>query len=165
MRRPKVISEERVVILNLVTLGIYTLFWYYRANRELRDLGRERGDELGQTRPVLSALAITVGGLLIVPPYVSFIRFARRLQRSERLVTGRTDGVTGVVALLLAGLVAAFVGGLLDVGPAVLLTGIVAILALNTTAIAIVQGRLNELWIVDERRVPAVGAQPLPAGR
>ena len=53
-----------VFFLVLVTLGIYYLVWYYKTNRELHDYGIE-------VEPVVSLLAITLGGLLIIPPFVS----------------------------------------------------------------------------------------------
>ena len=56
-----------VVVLTVVTFGIYHLFWWYYANRELADYGRARGvDELGDN-PTMSVLALFPGGLLIVP--------------------------------------------------------------------------------------------------
>jgi len=59
--------------LVFLTLGIYYLVWYYKVNRELRDIGRATGqeDQLGR-KPLNSLLAITVGWLIIVPPFVSF---------------------------------------------------------------------------------------------
>ena len=45
----------------ILTLGIYTMVWYYRINREVRDFGRAHGDEkLANSNPVLSILAVTI---------------------------------------------------------------------------------------------------------
>ena len=56
-----------VVGLILITLGIYYFVWYYKINREMRDLGRAKGtDELGDS-PGTSLLAVTLGALIIVP--------------------------------------------------------------------------------------------------
>ena len=63
MREPKVISTRRIVTLMVVTAGIYTLVWYQRANRELRDLGARHQDPLRDTRPRIALLAVTFGGL------------------------------------------------------------------------------------------------------
>jgi membrane protein implicated in regulation of membrane protease activity len=71
MREPKLVSTWKIVTLTVVTLSLYVLVWYYRVNRELRDLGQRRDDELRGTRPGISLAAVTVGGLVIVPPYVS----------------------------------------------------------------------------------------------
>lgn len=65
-----------VFALTIVTFGIYYLFWYYATNRELRDYGI-------RVVPSLSMLAITVGGLLIVPPFVSEWRFFRRIAEAQ----------------------------------------------------------------------------------
>ena len=50
-------------LLVFVTLGIYYLVWYYKINRELRDLGRATGQEerLGRS-PFTSLMAITSAG-------------------------------------------------------------------------------------------------------
>jgi hypothetical protein len=65
-----------VFVLTIVTLGIYYLYWYYATNRELRDYGIP-------VRPSLSLLAITVGGLLLVPPFVSEWRYFVRIGRAQ----------------------------------------------------------------------------------
>ena len=62
--------------LAIVTFGVYYLYWYYEANRELKDFGVGR-------HPVVSMLAIVPGALLIVPPFVSWWRFVGRLQEAE----------------------------------------------------------------------------------
>jgi uncharacterized protein DUF4234 len=62
--------------LAIATFGIYYLYWYYQANRELKDFGVGR-------HPVVSVLAIVPGALLIVPPFVSWWRFVSRLQEAE----------------------------------------------------------------------------------
>jgi Domain of unknown function (DUF4234) len=63
--------------LALVTLGIYYLVWYYKTNRELRDFGV--GDS-----PLRSLLAITLGAILIVPPFVSWWRFFGRIREAQQ---------------------------------------------------------------------------------
>jgi hypothetical protein len=62
--------------LAIATFGIYYLYWYYQANRELKDFGVGR-------HPFVSVLAIVPGALLIVPPFVSWWRFVGRLQEAE----------------------------------------------------------------------------------
>ncbi len=70
--------------LVFLTLGIYYFVWYYKINRELRDLGRATGDEerLGRS-PLSSLLAVTVGWLIIVPPFVSFYRTFKRIEAAQ----------------------------------------------------------------------------------
>src|SRR4051794_7483818 len=92
--------------LVFLTLGIYYLVWYYKVNRELRDLGRAKGEEtkLG-TSPVTSLLAISVGWIIVVPPFVSFYRTFRRIEAAQEL--SRTKARVNIwlgFALYLAGL-------------------------------------------------------------
>lgn len=72
-----------VFALSLVTIGIYYLVWYYKINRELRDYG------IG-TSPLTSLLAITIGGLIIVPPFVSMWNTIGRIQEAERKAGSET---------------------------------------------------------------------------
>jgi hypothetical protein len=60
------------------------LVWYYKVNRELRDLGRAIGEEerLGRS-PLTSLLAILIGRVVIVPPFVSFYRTFRRIEAAQ----------------------------------------------------------------------------------
>ncbi len=42
--RAKMRDEGLVLLWTVLTLGIYTLVWYYKINREMRDFGRAHGD-------------------------------------------------------------------------------------------------------------------------
>ena len=65
--RAKVRSPWAAALLPIVTLGIYYFVWYYKINREMKDLGQARGsNELGDS-PGTSMLAVTLGILIIVP--------------------------------------------------------------------------------------------------
>lgn len=75
-------------VLVIVTLGIYYLFWYYFINRELRDFGRskaETGRNPIEVNPWVSLLAVSLGWLLIVPPFVSFYRTFKRIRTAQEL--------------------------------------------------------------------------------
>jgi len=72
----KIRSPWGVFFLALVTLGIYYLVWYYKINRELRDVG------IG-TSPLTSLLAITIGWFIIVPPFVSTWNTLGRIAEAE----------------------------------------------------------------------------------
>ena len=87
--------------LVFLTLGIYYFVWYYKVNRELRDLGRAVGqeDRLGRS-PLSSLLAITIGWLIIVPPFVSFYKTFRRIEAAQE-VTGTTERVSVVLGFVL----------------------------------------------------------------
>jgi Domain of unknown function (DUF4234) len=85
-RQAKVRHPAIVFALVFVTLGIYYLVWYYKVNRELRDLGRATGreDELGRS-PFVSLLAISLGWLILVPPFVSFYRTCQRIALAQEI--------------------------------------------------------------------------------
>jgi Domain of unknown function (DUF4234) len=84
--RAKVRDEGLVVLWTVLTLGIWTLVWYYRINREMRDFGRSHGDEkLANSNPVLSILAVTLGALVIVPALVSYWKTTGRIRRMQGL--------------------------------------------------------------------------------
>jgi hypothetical protein len=78
-------------LLVFLTLGIYYLVWYYKINRELRDLGRAAGQEeqLGRS-PLTSLMAMSFGWLILVPPFVSMYRTLQRIQRAQEI-----SGTTG----------------------------------------------------------------------
>lgn len=98
--RAKVRNPWGVLGLSLITLGIYVPFWWYFINREMRDLGRAREvRDLGDS-PGLSVLAITLGGILVIPPLWTLVTTCRRIQRADREM-GRDDGLNGWIALLI----------------------------------------------------------------
>jgi hypothetical protein len=93
-----------VVGLSLITLLIYYLFWWYFINREMRDLGRARNTDLGQS-PGNSVLAISLGALVIVPAIVTMWRTCERIESSQAAagVDRRASGPVIFVLLLLIG--------------------------------------------------------------
>ena len=92
-------SPWGVLGLTLITIGIYLIFWWYFVNKEMVKLGRARGTtELGEN-PGLSALALFPGGILIVPPLVSYYRGVQRMQAAAR-ITG-AEPANGWIALIL----------------------------------------------------------------
>ena len=99
----KIRNPIGVLALGLITLGIYHVFWWYFINREMADLGRaNRRPELGDN-PVMSVLAITIGALIIVPPFVSFWRTLKRIEASQNLVLGSNN--VAVVLVFILGLI------------------------------------------------------------
>ena len=96
--RVKVRSPWAAALLPIVTLGIYHLVWWYRINRELRDYGRAKGYDLGQS-PTNSLLALFPGSLIIVPPLISYWRGTKRIQGAARL--GGSEPPNGWIALIL----------------------------------------------------------------
>jgi Domain of unknown function (DUF4234) len=98
----KIRSVVWVIVLEIVTIGIYGFFWWYFIHRELRDYGRAKGTtELG-TSPGTSLLAITLGLLIIVPALVSIYNGFKRVQAAQRL-TGvePLNGWIGLILLLI----------------------------------------------------------------
>jgi Domain of unknown function (DUF4234) len=87
-----------VALLPFVTLGIYHLVWWYRVNRELRDFGRARGHDLGQS-PTRSLLAIYPGVVVVVPALITYWRGTKRIQAAAHI--GGREPVSGWTALVL----------------------------------------------------------------
>lgn len=103
--KAKVRNPVAVVLLSIVTLGIYGLVWYYKINKEMAAIGRDRGksDELGDN-PVTSLLAVTIGAFVIVPAIVSMVHTWQRMQATRRLAgLEPLSGVVGVILGLVLG--------------------------------------------------------------
>jgi len=124
-------------LLVFVTLGIYYLVWYYKINRELRDLGRTTGQEqrLGRS-PFTSLMAISVGWLILVPPFVSMYRTLRRIEAAQGI-----SGSAGEPLNMWLGYVLYLVG-------------------VFTLPIEVIyaQSELNRLWRAAPARVPGAAA-------
>ena len=84
-----------------LTLGIYHLVWWYKINREARDLNA--GIDVN---PALSVIAISVGALIIVPPFVSIYRTGERIGRMQGAADMQVscNGVIGLLASFIFGL-------------------------------------------------------------
>jgi hypothetical protein len=95
----KVRNPLGVVGLSLITIGVYYVFWWYFINREMRDLGRARNADLGES-PGNSVLALTLGALVIVPALVTLWRTSGRVERSQEVV-GMQQRVVGPVLFIL----------------------------------------------------------------
>jgi len=81
------------LLLPFVTLGIYSLVWYYKVNREARDLGVP-------SSPGVSLLAVTLGAFLLVPPFVSYYKTGERIAAAQR-AAGVAPTCSPAVGLLL----------------------------------------------------------------
>jgi hypothetical protein len=79
----------------LITLGVYYVVWWYKINREARDF-----DENIEVNPVLSVLAVTVGAIIIVPPFVSIYNTGLRIARMQE-DAGLQPSCNGWIGLLL----------------------------------------------------------------
>ena len=83
------------LLLPLITLGIYHLVWYYKINNEARRYLKDN-----TISPGLSLLAITLGAILIVPPFVSVYGSCSRIQRMQ-VQAGLASRIEPVLGLLL----------------------------------------------------------------
>ena len=120
LRRPWV-----AFVLAIVTLGIYYLYWYYVSNGDLNEYGETLEEPSNPVRVSagLATLAVSVGWLLIIPPFISQWRFYRRIQKAQDLagVEPKINHVLGFVLFLVA-------------------------LVLLPFEIPYAQGNLNRLW-------------------
>jgi hypothetical protein len=96
--RVKLRSPWAAALLPIITLGVYHVVWWYRINRELRDFGKAKGYDLGQS-PANSALALFPGAFIIVPPLISYWRGTKRVQGAAQ-VAGQ-EPISGWIALVL----------------------------------------------------------------
>jgi Domain of unknown function (DUF4234) len=74
----KVRNPFVVFVWSVVTLGIYYVVWYYKINRELRDACGVN------VSPAVAVIAITLGWIVIVPPFVSWYRTFERIVEAQR---------------------------------------------------------------------------------
>lgn len=122
----KIRSPIGVLGLTVITLSIYSIFWWYFINRELADLGRATGSEDLGDKPGLSTLAWTLGGFIIVPPFVTVFGTSKRIETAQEKVLG-SNNFSPVVVL------ACFIGGFF--------------LLLPFLAVPILmQSNLNQVW-------------------
>jgi hypothetical protein len=117
----KIRNPLGVLGLGLITLGIYHIFWWYFINREMVDYGQANGVDLGDN-PVLSVLAITLGALIIVPPFVSVFRTLRRIERAQNHALGSNN--IAVILLFI----------------------LIFIPLVNLVVFPIMQSNLNQVW-------------------
>lgn len=81
-----------VFLLSLVTLGVYFFVWWYKINNELRNNGQ-------QNDPTMALLAVLIGWIIIVPPFVSYYRTAERIRKAQE-ATGATERISPVLGLV-----------------------------------------------------------------
>jgi hypothetical protein len=89
-----------VLGLSFITLGIYAFYWYYQVNAELR---RYTGDD--SISPARSLVAVLVGWIVIVPPFIAVYNTAKHVQTEERRLGLQPElepAITIVIMLLIA---------------------------------------------------------------
>ena len=83
--------------LTLITLGIYSIFWYYRVNKEMKEVGGAMGDaELGASSPGMSVFALFIP----IANLISIWNTGRRIQKLQ-VASGRLGDYSMGVHLLL----------------------------------------------------------------
>ncbi len=98
-KEAKIRNPFLVLLFVVITIGIYYLFWYYFVNREMADWGEENKTDIGQS-PGMSVVAITIGGLIIVPPFVSLWHTGKRMELSQSVANAQTG--SGVLFFVLS---------------------------------------------------------------
>ena len=91
----KVRNPLGVWALGLVTLGIYSLVWYYKVNKEMR---QAHGIDVN---PAMTVLALTLGALLLgIPPLVAVYKTGRRIEETQ-LKAGIQDRISPLASFLM----------------------------------------------------------------
>jgi hypothetical protein len=83
--------------LPLITLGIYYFVWWYKINSEAK---RFLNDD--SIKPGISVLAMTLGAVIIVPPFVSIYRTTERVARMQQRAGMPGAGANPWISILLA---------------------------------------------------------------
>ena len=86
-----------VLGLSIITLGIYWLYWYYQVNVEIRRFQKD-----DTVRPGVALLAVVLGWILIVPPFISMYNTSLHVaQMEERAgIPSRLSPALNIVLLL-----------------------------------------------------------------
>ncbi|MDQ6847254.1 MAG: DUF4234 domain-containing protein [Candidatus Dormibacteraeota bacterium] len=64
--------------LPLITLGIYYFVWWYKVNKEARRFLNDQS-----INPALSVVAVSIGAIVIVPPFISAYTTTQRIARMQ----------------------------------------------------------------------------------
>ncbi len=96
----KVRNPLGVIGLAFITLGIYSIVWYYKVNKEMAAVGKAHGSSECGDSPGTSVLAITLGAIVIVPAFVSLYNTSKRLQATERAVGAPAGMEPGLLFVL-----------------------------------------------------------------
>ena len=95
-----VVKPRNPVAVGFLSLTVvYLPFYWYLINKELKEYGEARGIDLG-TSPMTSALAGSLGALVIVPPCWTSYTTAERVKTAQ-MATGRKDWLEGWIALVM----------------------------------------------------------------
>ena len=89
-------------LLWIPTLGIYSIVWYFKVNKEMAELGKATGrtEELGDS-PGTSLIAVLLGWMILVPPFISHYNTFKRQQALRNMTTPGDDGMEAGLGLVL----------------------------------------------------------------
>lgn len=99
VRLGKTRGPVAVWLLGFVTLGVYTLVWYYKVNREVRDYNGQI-----EVSPGLALCNVTIIAAVTVSvsAIVSFVRTGGRISRAMGFArTGTCSGAVGILLQIL----------------------------------------------------------------
>jgi Domain of unknown function (DUF4234) len=90
-----------VLGLSFITIGIYWFYWYYKVNDEIRRYGKD-----DSVRPGIALLAVTLGWIIIVPPFISIHNTSKHIVRMEERagVTQVLSPALNIVLLIVVGI-------------------------------------------------------------
>jgi hypothetical protein len=138
-------SVGAIVGLNLVTLRLYSIYWWYTINRELRDLGRQRGvDELDK-KPALSALAYFTGPCLLIPYLWTAVTTSNRVHRAQRMIGVKPLEVSLPISLFVTSAVSCIALGVAT-GAGIALGLVALVIVSDLAAMVHLQVALNQAW-------------------
>jgi hypothetical protein len=101
-RQVRLRNARTVGLLDLFTLGIYGVYWYWATNRDLATLGSVRDEPALGDNPLRSFLALVPGYVLIVPAGISTLRTGRRVALAQRMAgIGEDELINPVAAMFL----------------------------------------------------------------
>lgn len=141
-----------VIGLNVITLGIYSIYWWYSINRELRDLGEVFEDPELENRPWLAALAFAFGALAFIVPLVwTAVTTSRRIRSAGALLGIRAIDVDYAVGLVIAALLLGLIG---LVGVGWMFLGALGLSVIVEIAFVVyMQKSVNAIWDAYEAKV------------
>ncbi|MBA2504361.1 MAG: DUF4234 domain-containing protein [Thermoleophilaceae bacterium] len=135
----KVRNPVNSALLSVVTFGIYGIFWWYYANKELAGLGRARSNpELGDN-PTMSVLALIPGGFVVIPAIITMLNTPKRIAAAQRQAgVPEAQGINAILVFVL-------------------------FLFLFPVGIYLAQQELNKVWDVEAENGSGGAAGTLPA--
>ena len=71
------------MLATLILSLLISLPWWYRINRELRDLDHSYDMRKTSSQPLWSLLMMTAGWLVLLPPFIALFETCKRIQRAQ----------------------------------------------------------------------------------